>query len=190
MRVAKPVRIFAFLVAAAGAPAVALAGEAQPMAADPELEKRVEQVASELRCLVCQNQTIADSHAELAVDLKNQVRDMLREGKSNDDVVNYMVARYGDFVRYKPPVNPATWFLWFGPGILIVGGLLVLFVTLRKRHQRVAATAPLSADDAKKVEELLQSGRGRSASPSPGPAGHPLPAGEGVSPRPSAGDVQ
>jgi cytochrome c-type biogenesis protein CcmH len=134
---------------------VAWAGEARPMAADPELEKRVEDVAAELRCLVCQNQTIADSHAELAIDLKNQVREMLRSGKSNDEVVNYMVERYGDFVRYKPPMKPTTYFLWFGPGILIVVGLIVLMITLRKRQARVADAPPLSQDDLKKVDELL-----------------------------------
>jgi cytochrome c-type biogenesis protein CcmH len=160
MRVIKLLRFFALLVAAACLPTLALAGEAQPMAPDPDLEKRVEEVSSELRCLVCQNQTIADSHAELAIDLKNQVRDMLRDGKSNEDVVNYMVERYGDFVRYKPPMNPATWFLWFGPGVLIVGGLVVLFATLRKRHRRVVAAAPLSADDTKKIEELLHTVKG------------------------------
>lgn len=140
----------------------AWAGEARPMAQDPELEKRVEAVSAELRCLVCQNQTIADSHADLAVDLKNQVREMLRSGKSNDEVVNYMVERYGDFVRYKPPVKPTTYLLWFGPGVLIVVGLFVLMVTLRKRHVRVAATVPLSQDDLKKVDGLLHSTPGDS----------------------------
>lgn len=138
----------------------ALASEAQPMAADPALEKRVEEVAAELRCLVCQNQTIAESHADLAVDLKNQVRAMLREGKSNEDVVNYMVERYGDFVRYKPPVKPTTWFLWFGPGILIMVGLAVLYVTLRKRSRRVQEAAPISEDEHRKAQQLLQGGQG------------------------------
>ncbi len=139
-------------------------GEAQPLAADPELEKRVEAVSSELRCLVCQNQTIADSHAELAIDLKNQVREMLRSGKSNDDVVNYMVDRYGDFVRYKPPMKPTTYFLWFGPGILIIVGLFVLMVTLRKRKARIDESPQMSQDDLKKVDELLHSSPGDSKS--------------------------
>lgn len=135
------------------------AKEAESMAKDPVLEKRVDEVSAELRCLVCQNQTIADSHADLAIDLKNQVREMLRAGNTNEEVVNYMVDRYGDFVRYKPPMKPTTYFLWFGPIVLIVAGLLVLFVTLRKRRQRVAETAPISADDAKKVEDLLRAGK-------------------------------
>lgn len=140
---------------------LALSSEAQPMAADPALEKRVEEVSAELRCLVCQNQTIADSHADLAIDLKNQVRDMLRSGKSNEEVVNYMVERYGDFVRYKPPVKPETWFLWFGPALLVLVGLAVLMVTLRKRAARVQqAAAPISDDEQRKIQQLLQAGQG------------------------------
>jgi cytochrome c-type biogenesis protein CcmH len=135
------------------------AKEAAPLAQDPELEKRVDAVTSELRCLVCQNQTIADSHAELAIDLKNQVRDMLRSGTSNDAVVNYMVERYGDFVRYKPPMKPTTYLLWFGPALLILVGLSVLFLTLRKRRQRVLDAAPLSAEDTKKIDDLLHAGK-------------------------------
>lgn len=135
------------------------AKDAAPLAADPILEKRVEAVASELRCLVCQNQTIADSHAELAIDLKNQVRDMLRSGNSNEEVVNYMVERYGDFVRYRPPMKPTTYFLWFGPAILVLIGLSVLFITLRKRRQRVPDSAPLSEDDTRKIDNLLHAGK-------------------------------
>lgn len=142
----------------------AFAKDAAPLARDPELEKRVDAVSAELRCLVCQNQTIADSHAELAIDLKNQVREMLRAGNTNEEVVNYMVDRYGDFVRYKPPMKPTTYFLWFGPALLIIVGLSVLFLTLRKRRQRTADTAPLSAGDAKKVEDLLRTGKEGSAS--------------------------
>ena len=128
-------------------------------ARDPELEKRVDAVSAELRCLVCQNQTIADSHADLAIDLKNQVRDMLRSGNSNEEVVNYMVDRYGDFVRYKPPMKPTTYFLWFGPGLLILIGLSVLFITLRKRRQRAVDAVPLTAEDAKKIDSLLHAGK-------------------------------
>ena len=109
------------------------AAEAQPAAADPALEARVMAVAAELRCLVCQNQTIADSNADLAVDLRRQVRDMLSQGKSEREVIEYMTARYGDFVRYRPPIKTTTALLWFGPAALLVGGLLVLIIVLRKR---------------------------------------------------------
>ena len=109
------------------------AAEAQPAAADPALEARVMAVAAELRCLVCQNQTIADSNADLAVDLRRQVRDMLSQGKSEREIIEYMTARYGDFVRYRPPIKTTTALLWFGPAALLVGGLLVLIIVLRKR---------------------------------------------------------
>ncbi|WP_455204642.1 cytochrome c-type biogenesis protein [Kaarinaea lacus] len=131
------------------------AKEAVPMAADPELEKRVNEISHELRCLVCQNQTIADSHADLAVDLKNQVRQMVSEGKTQDEIVNYMVQRYGDFVRYRPPVKSTTIFLWVGPFILLVAGLVLLIINLKKR-KRVIADAPLSEEESDKLSSLLK----------------------------------
>ena len=134
----------------------AFAKEAVPMSADPELEKKVNEIAAELRCLVCQNQTIADSHAELAVDLKNQVREMVKQGKTRDDVVDYMVQRYGDFVRYRPPIKPTTYLLWVGPFLLLIGGLIILVVNLRKRKELVT-DAPLSQEEHQKLESLLHS---------------------------------
>lgn len=131
------------------------AKEAVPMAEDPILEARVMAVAEELRCLVCQNQTIADSHADLAVDLKNQVREMLVAGKSEQEIIDYMVQRYGDFVRYRPPVNPSTYLLWFGPFALFALGGGILIYTLRRRRQQVE-DAPLSETDHKRAEELLK----------------------------------
>jgi cytochrome c-type biogenesis protein CcmH len=112
---------------------VALAAEAAPAAADPVLEKRVMAVSEELRCLVCQNQTIADSSAPLAIDLRNQVREKMQAGMSDHDIVEYMVARYGDFVRYRPPLKATTWFLWFGPLLLLVAGVFFLVRRLRAR---------------------------------------------------------
>ena len=152
-------RLFSYAALGAALTLFSLPGFTADAARDPELEKRVDAVSAELRCLVCQNQTIADSHADLAIDLKNQVRDMLRSGNSNEEVVNYMVERYGDFVRYKPPMKPTTYFLWFGPGLLILIGLSVLFVTLRKRRQRVIDAAPLTAEDTKKIDTLLHAGK-------------------------------
>ena len=111
----------------------AQAGEAAPAVEDPVLEKRVMAIAAELRCLVCQNQTIADSNAELAVDLRNQVREMLRKGQTQDDIVAYMTARYGDFVLYRPPLRQATALLWFGPAALLLGALILLVMALRRR---------------------------------------------------------
>lgn len=112
----------------------AYAKEAPTLAADPVLEKRVMALSSELRCLVCQNQTIADSNAELAIDLKNQVREKLGQGLSDKDVIDYMVERYGDFVLYRPPVRSTTWLLWFGPFLLLVVGLFFLGLKLSRRR--------------------------------------------------------
>ena len=117
------------------APIEVVAIEATSTAADPALEARVVAVATELRCLVCQNQTIADSHADLAVDLRNQVREMLRSGQSEKQIIDYMTARYGDFVLYRPPVKGTTLLLWFGPWALMAGGLAGLWWVLRRRSR-------------------------------------------------------
>ncbi len=111
------------------------AGEAAPAADDPALEARMVRITTELRCLVCQNQTIADSHSGLAIDLRNQVREMLRRGDSDAQVIDYMTARYGDFVLYRPPLKTTTLLLWFGPGLLLLCGLVALFVVLRRRSR-------------------------------------------------------
>jgi cytochrome c-type biogenesis protein CcmH len=120
----------------AGATFAAPAKEATPVAEDPALEARMQAIAVELRCLVCQNQTIADSSADLAVDLRNQVKQMLREGKSQREIIDYMTARYGDFVLYRPPVKGTTMLLWFGPGLALLAGLAGLAITLRRRSRR------------------------------------------------------
>lgn len=114
---------------------LACAGEARPAADDPVLEATMMDIASELRCLVCQNQTVADSHAGLAVDLRQQIREQLREGKSADDIRAFMTARYGDFVLYRPPFTATTALLWLGPGLLFVGSLAALGLTLRRRNR-------------------------------------------------------
>jgi len=111
------------------------AKDAEPAAADPAVEARMLRIANELRCLVCQNQTIADSHADLAVDLREQVRTMVRRGDSDAQILQYMTDRYGDFVLYRPPVKSTTWLLWFGPGVLMLGGLATLVVVLRRRQK-------------------------------------------------------
>lgn len=131
------------------------AKQATPMAKDPVLEEKVKAVSSELRCLVCQNQTIADSDAALAVDLKNQVREMLSTGKTEAQVVDYMVERYGDFVRYRPPVNPATMLLWFGPALFLVLGGMLLFISLKRRSKKIVSSPALSDEESKQVNKLL-----------------------------------
>ena len=109
------------------------AREAAPEAADPVLEARMTRITAELRCLVCQNQTIADSNASLAVDLRRETRDLLKQGKSDAEVRDYMTARYGDFVLYRPPLKSATALLWFGPAAMLLGGAAVLVVIVRRR---------------------------------------------------------
>jgi len=118
------------------------------MADDAALEARVTALAAELRCLVCQNQTIADSNAGLAQDLRHQIRDMLQKGRSEREVIDYMTARYGEFVLYRPPFSARTALLWAGPGLMLAGGLGALLVVLRRR-QRLAADAfePDANDD-------------------------------------------
>jgi cytochrome c-type biogenesis protein CcmH len=130
----------------------ARAAEALPAAADPVLEQRVLSLSEQLRCLVCQNQTIAESHAELAVDLRNQVREQLAQGSSEQQVIDYMVARYGDFVMYRPPFKPMTWLLWWGPALLLAAGLGGLALQL---HRRSAAEPELSPAELARAAALL-----------------------------------
>jgi cytochrome c-type biogenesis protein CcmH len=133
-------RLIGLLLAGLLLCAAALAKDAAPLATDPATEARMMAIATELRCLVCQNQTIADSHADLAVDLRQQIREMLGRGMDEAQIRHYMTDRYGDFVLYKPPFKATTALLWAGPGALMVGALLALFVVLRRRQR-------MSADD-------------------------------------------
>ena len=133
-----------------------LAKEAPTVAADPLLEKRVMALAVELRCLVCQNQTIADSNADLAVDLRNQIREKLKAGMNDEQIIDYMVARYGDFVLYRPPVKATTLPLWIGPFLLMLGALAGLFYYIVRRRRSAPAQA-LSEDEQARVRALLES---------------------------------
>ena len=122
-------------------------------AADPDLDKRVTGLAHELRCLVCQNQTIADSNAPLALDLRNQIREQLQAGKSEQDVIDFMVARYGDFVLYRPPLKATTVLLWIGPFLFLVLGLGLL---IRRVTRRAAPAPQLSEADRARAAKLLE----------------------------------
>ncbi|QAU36140.1 cytochrome c-type biogenesis protein CcmH [Janthinobacterium sp. 17J80-10] len=129
-------------------------------ATDPVLEKRVAALSEQLRCLVCQNQSLADSNAALALDLKNQVREKLAAGQSEQQVVDYMVARYGDFVLYRPPVKTSTWLLWFGPFVLLAAAVAALLLRLARRRpidaltdiERQRAAELLAGDDGHVVQ--------------------------------------
>ena len=109
--------------------------EAVSVGGDPKVEARVARLAVELRCLVCQNQTIADSSAALAVDLRNQIREMVGRGDTDEQILQYMTARYGDFVLYRPPLKATTTLLWIGPALLMVAGFSVLALALRRRRR-------------------------------------------------------
>ena len=120
---------------------------------DPVLEKRVMDLASELRCLVCQNQTLADSHADLALDLRNSIREQMERGASDREIVGFMTARYGDFILYRPPLKAATLLLWFGPFLLLAIGAAVL---VRRVRRRSGAAPELSEAERARAARLLE----------------------------------
>lgn len=147
------------LLAAAGLCALTLslplhAKEAAPVAQNEAAEKRLVAISSELRCLVCQNESLAGSQAELAVDLRREIRGMITEGKSDNEIMDFMVSRYGDFVRYRPPLKGTTLLLWFGPLLLLIAGIGGLFVFLRRRTRTIEDT-PLSAAEQRRADTLL-----------------------------------
>lgn len=131
------------------------AGNAMPMAQNEQVEQRMTAIAAELRCLVCQNESIAGSRADLAVDLRHQIREQIVAGKSDREIMSYMVDRYGDFVRYRPPLKGSTVLLWFGPALLLVASIVALVRYLRRRSGRLN-NAPLSDDDIRRADALLQ----------------------------------
>ncbi|MDD5241922.1 MAG: cytochrome c-type biogenesis protein CcmH [Sulfuricella sp.] len=139
-------------------PLAAVAGEAKPVAEDPVLEQRMINLSEDLRCLVCQNESLAGSHAELAQDLRQEIREQMRAGKSDEQVVDYLTQRYGDFVLYKPPVKPLTWLLWFGPFALLIGAAGGLIAYIKRRGNRPADES-LSEEEKKRVATLLGNGR-------------------------------
>lgn len=132
----------------------AVANEAAPLAADEATEKRLLAISEELRCLVCQNETLAASQAELANDLRREIRGLIKDGKSDAEIMDFLVSRYGDFVRYRPPFKTSTLLLWLGPAALLLIGVFALFRYLRQRNVAIAAT-PLSAEEARRAEALL-----------------------------------
>lgn len=133
----------------------AVAAGVEPRAFDhPEQETRYRALIAELRCLVCQNQNLAESDAELARDLRDQTYEMIRAGRSDDEIVEFMVGRYGDFVLYRPPMTVTTALLWFGPALLVTLGGVLALLHVRRRAGRTQEAA-LSADEEKKARELL-----------------------------------
>lgn len=133
----------------------AMAKEAAPMAADAEVEKRMVAISEELRCLVCQNESLSGSHAELAQDLRREIRTLIGQGKTDKEILDFMVARYGDFVRYRPPLKPTTWLLWGGPFLLMAGGIATLIAFLRRRAKNSVAPV-LSEEERRRAAALLE----------------------------------
>jgi cytochrome c-type biogenesis protein CcmH len=134
------------------------AREAAPLAQDDAVEKRMVAISEELRCLVCQNESLSGSQADLAKDLRREIREQIARGRSDQEILDFMVGRYGDFVRYRPPLKGTTFLLWFGPFVLLVAGVIALVVILRRRGRRVTAAAALSAEEQNKAEALLKLG--------------------------------
>lgn len=146
----------AALAAAFAAPALAVnPGEMLP---DPAQEQRAREVSKDLRCLVCQNQSIDDSDAELAKDLRVLVRERISQGESNSQVLDYVVSRYGDYVLLKPPFKASTYALWFGPLILLVIAMLAVIGFYRRRGTRAEAPEPLSESEKRRIDSLLKDG--------------------------------
>jgi cytochrome c-type biogenesis protein CcmH len=145
-------RLLALLVLAF--PLAVAAADATPTELDPVAAKRAVELSAQLRCLVCQNQTIAESNAELAVDLRKQVNEQIKAGKTDREIVDYMVERYGAFVLYKPPFNMTTLLLWLGPGLAVVLGVIFYVRTVRARN-RVIVGRPLTDAERAEAERLL-----------------------------------
>jgi len=146
-------RCLAVLLAALALTCSAVAKEAAPLADDPKVEARLTSIAEELRCLVCQNESLIASRADLAMDLKRQVRELIKAGKSDAEIREYMVQRYGDFVLYRPPVKSSTLLLWLGPFALMIAGFCVVWIFIRRR--RFASEAALTAEQEARANELL-----------------------------------
>jgi cytochrome c-type biogenesis protein CcmH len=134
--------------------APALAKEAKPVE-DPQIDQRMQALTQQLRCLVCQNETLADSRADLAEDLRKEIREQMKAGKSDQEIIAFLTQRYGDFVLYKPPVKPTTYLLWFFPFVLLLGGIALLYWYVQRRRE-IIQDQPLTAAEHKRAEELLR----------------------------------
>ena len=135
-------------------PLYVYAGEARDLAKDPVVEKRMISLAENLRCLVCQNESLASSHAELAEDLRREVRELIKKGMTDQEIKDYLVARYGDFVLYDPPMKSSTLLLWLGPFILLLGGMGILLFQMRNRRKEITDDT-LSTEDQARAAKLL-----------------------------------
>lgn len=155
----KRLATLALLAAAlfAGAAPLAHGKEAPELAEDPAVEQRLNVIAEEMRCLVCQNESLAASRSELALDLRRELRNQIKAGRTDAEIREFMVSRYGDFVLYRPAVKPQTWLLWGGPFVLLAGALTALLVLLARRR-KTEAPPPLTEDEARQARKLLGEG--------------------------------
>lgn len=143
------------LLSASGAFTNVLAEEATPLADDPVVEQRLISISEEMRCLVCQNESLSGSRSDLANDLRQEIRTLIKEGKTDEQIRAFMVERYGDFVLYRPPVKPITWLLWIGPFLILLLGIAGLLIYLRRRNIEMVKT-DLSAEDNQQIDALLK----------------------------------
>jgi cytochrome c-type biogenesis protein CcmH len=132
--------------------------EAATLADDPKVEQRLIVISEEMRCLVCQNESLAGSRSDLANDLRRELRTLIKQGKTDAEIREFMVSRYGDFVLYRPPVKPITWLLWIGPFVLMVAGVIALFVYMRRRNRDISSEVALTEEERKRAEALLKEG--------------------------------
>ena len=154
------IRIWTLMMIVMTMPGMAAAQEARPLAENPQAEARLKALAVELRCLVCQNQTLADSNAPLAEDLRREVREMIAKNMSDQDIINFLVERYGDFVLYRPPLRATTTVLWIGPFLLLAVAGTVLIMALRRRKKTLPDVV-VSDADRERVVQLLSDGAKR-----------------------------
>jgi cytochrome c-type biogenesis protein CcmH len=149
-----PLLLLCFVVT----PTVAQVRRPEPVKGDAALEERLNKLSQELRCLVCQNETLAESRADLAEDLRDEIRQQMKAGKSDQEIIAFLTERYGQFILYRPQVTPTTYLLWFGPFVLLLAGLAMLFYYIKQRRDQIAEQ-PLSAEERRRAEELLRSGK-------------------------------
>ena len=138
----------------------AVVANAQPVTDEAVVEQRLAKLSHELRCLQCRNQTLAESPAGLAEDLRREIRVQIRAGKSDGEIIAFLTQRYGDFILYRPRVTATTYLLWFGPFVLLLSGLFLLFRYIKQRRDSIVEQ-PLTADDQRRANELLASGKER-----------------------------
>ena len=150
------IKYFVLLVTLLTAHGVVVAKEAAPLAEDPAIEARMMAMAQELRCLVCQNQSLAASDSDFAHDVRREMRTMMKEGKTDQEIKDFLVQRFGDFILFRPPVKGETFLLWFGPLILFVVGAMTLVLVLRRRNRQAMQEQPISEEEHRRAEALLQ----------------------------------